>query len=101
VNSTKTSKPTLLGAWCARLCLLGAGVLIGHWHADQPAATAETRSTEQRQAFLSGSERSELVLKDIHKTLETMDARLASIEQAAAKAAGAPARTTGLPVKGK
>jgi hypothetical protein len=94
-----TSSP--VGAWAARLCLVGAGVVIGSWQAAQPTATAETRSTEQRQAFLSGSERSELVLKDIHKTLETMDSRLATIEQAAAKAAGTAGNAAGAPKKGK
>lgn len=95
------TRSSALGVWSARLLLVGAGIVVGHWQADQPVATAETRSTEQRPAFLSGSERSELVLKDIHKTLETMDGRLASIEQAAMKAVPASAKPAGPPAKAK
>jgi hypothetical protein len=63
------------------LALILLGVVIGGWQASQPAAEAQVRKAEERQAFLSGSERCEIILKDIHKTLQTMDQRLATIEQ--------------------
>jgi hypothetical protein len=67
--------------WPARLCLIAFGILIGHWQAAQPSLEAQLRKTEQPQAFLSGSERCEIILKDMHKTLQTMDQRLANLEQ--------------------
>ena len=67
--------------WPARLTLVAFGILIGHWQASQPTATAEVRPAEPKQAFLAGSERCEIVLKDIHKTLQTMDQRLSNLEQ--------------------
>jgi len=67
--------------WLARLCLVALGVGLGQWMAAQPSAEAQLRKTEQPQAFLSGSERCEIILKDIHKTLQTMDQRLSTLEQ--------------------
>ena len=65
------------------LALVAIGIGIGQWMAAQPRLEAQTqlRKTEQPQAFLSGSERCEVILKDMHKTLETMDQRLANLEQ--------------------
>lgn len=74
-------RPQTNSKWPARLCLVALGIVIGQWQASQPAAEAQVRKTEAPQAFLSGSERSEIVLKDIHRTLQTMDQRLANLEQ--------------------
>ena len=60
------------------------GYAAGGWFHIPPAAHAETRPTPQRQAFLSGSERSEKILREMQTTLEKMDGRLANIERAAA-----------------
>jgi len=70
-------------SWPARICFVASGMLIGHWQASQPAAEAQTRKPEAPQAFLSGSERCEIILKDMHKTLQTMDQRLLNLEQSA------------------
>jgi hypothetical protein len=67
--------------WSARLALVALGIVIGQWHASQPGVEAQTRKVEAPQAFLSGSERCEIILKDMHKTLQSMDQRLANLEQ--------------------
>jgi arginine exporter protein ArgO len=66
------------------------GYAAGSW-SDAPA-TAQTRepAREQtrdrrpagREAFLAGGERAELVLREMQKTLEKMEGRLANIETA-------------------
>jgi len=68
--------------WPSRCALVVLGIVIGQWQASQPAVEAQTRKVEAPQAFLSGSERCEVILKDIHKTLQTMDQRLLNLEQA-------------------
>ena len=67
--------------WPARFALIALGIAIGQWQAMQPGVEAQTRKVEAPQAFLSGSERCEIILKDMHKTLLTMDQRLANLEQ--------------------
>ncbi len=63
--------------------LVALGMGLGQWMATQPRVEAQSqlRKTEQPQAFLSGGERCEVILKDIHKTLQTMDQRLSNLEQ--------------------
>jgi len=67
--------------WVARIVLIAAGVVIGQWMSIERGVEAQTRKVEAPQAFLSGSERCEIILKDIHKTLQTMDQRLMTLEQ--------------------
>ena len=71
----------LTSKWPVRIACVALGIAIGHWQASSPTALAQTRKTESPQAFLSGSERCEIILKDIHKTLQTMDQRLSTLEQ--------------------
>jgi hypothetical protein len=68
-------------SWSARIAFVALGIVIGQW-ASQPGVEAQTRKVEAPQAFLSGSERCEIILKDMHKTLQTMDQRLMTLEQA-------------------
>jgi hypothetical protein len=68
--------------WSARVALVALGVVIGQWQSLEPGVEAQTRKVEAPQAFLSGSERCEIILKDMHKTLQTMDQRLMNLEQA-------------------
>jgi hypothetical protein len=67
-------------SWSARIAFVVLGIVIGQW-VSQPGVEAQTRKVEAPQAFLSGSERCEIILKDIHKTLQTMDQRLMTLEQ--------------------
>lgn len=68
--------------------LLPAAVAIGFWlggsHDSTDVVHAEIRKTPPRQAFLSGSERSEQVLREISQTLKIIDGRLARLEKLAA-----------------
>lgn len=59
------------------------GYAAGGWTQAPVSAETEPAGT-RRQAFLAGGERSELVLREMQKTLEKMDARLANIERSAA-----------------
>ena len=70
-------------AWPTRIALVALGVGIGQLLAAQPRVEAQSqlRKPDQPQAFLSGSERCEVILKDMHKTLQTMDQRLSNLEQ--------------------
>lgn len=56
------------------------GYAAGGWNAPSISADTEPAGT-RRQAFLAGGERSEIVLREMQKTLEKMDARLANIER--------------------
>jgi hypothetical protein len=67
-------------SWSSRIALVAIGIVVGQW-VSQPGVEAQTRKVEAPQAFLSGSERCEIILKDIHKTLQTMDQRLMTLEQ--------------------
>lgn len=75
------SKSLGFSKWPVRLACVTLGIVIGHWQSAQHGLEAQVRKTEQPQAFLSGSERCEVILKDMHKTLQTMDQRLANLEQ--------------------
>lgn len=61
--------------------LLAAGYLIGRMDDGGRQAHAELRQTPRRQAFEAGDQQSVTVLRDISKTLKTMDARIARIEK--------------------
>jgi hypothetical protein len=69
------------GAWLATL-LLTAGVAFTAGTMLRPPrdAAADVRATPAPEAFKSGGERSELVLKEVLSTLKTMDGRLKRIE---------------------
>lgn len=85
LNSNSFLKSTL----CAGIVFL-LGYAAGSW--SEAPATAQTReqTREQprdrrppgREAFLAGGERAELVLREMQKTLEKMEGRLANIEAA-------------------
>lgn len=68
--------------WLQAALLVGAGYVWGAMQPSVPTAQADPRTTPPREAFLSGSERSEAVLKEIHRTLQTIDGRVAKIEAA-------------------
>jgi len=59
--------------------LLGATVVTS-----DRAVEAEVRRPAQPKAFLSGSERSELILREMAQTLKSIDTRLARLEALAA-----------------
>jgi hypothetical protein len=64
--------------------LLGAGYVCGLANGGAEMAQAEPRKLPPREAFLSGSERSEVVLQDIKGILERIDGRLQRFEKAQA-----------------
>ena len=64
--------------------LMGLGGLIGQSWSLPEAAHADVRQTERRQAFQSGSERNEAILREISGTLKSIDERLARLEKLAA-----------------
>ena len=66
------------------LVLVAAGIIIGRLTDDPGVLHADVRKGERREAFLSGGERSEQVLREISKTLSTIDERLARFEKASA-----------------
>lgn len=68
---------TLLAALLAGTVAFVAGIA---W-AFQGATPADVRRGPQREAFLSGSERSVPILEDIAATLHQIDTRLARIEK--------------------
>jgi hypothetical protein len=68
------------------LGVLALGIAIGRfvdWPAECRAVNAVDRNDDgtQRKAFLSGGERSALLLKEISGTVKQMDGRLANIEK--------------------
>jgi len=65
------------------LLLLGLGYVAGQSFDVFGTAHADVRKGERRQAFQAGGERSEVVLREISKTLKTIDARIARIEKVA------------------
>jgi hypothetical protein len=65
------------------LAAFAAGVLVR----DLPRAAAEVREEPTPKAFLSGSERSEVVLKEMLATLNKMDGRLKHFEDVLDQAA--------------
>ena len=69
---------------CGALALLLAGFVAGHWHQAAAPVWGEVRATAPRKAFLSGGERAEATLKEIHRTLLKMDTRLENLERTAA-----------------
>lgn len=69
---------------CGAVALLLAGFAAGHWHQAASPVWGEVRATAPREAFLSGGERSEATLKEIHRTLLKMDTRLQNLERTAA-----------------
>jgi hypothetical protein len=78
-----TNKDIRILPWGVASVIFLLGYAIGQWHSQPHLAVADERPVVPRQAFLSGSERSELVLREMQKTLEQMDGRLANIERAA------------------
>jgi hypothetical protein len=78
-----TKKDIRILPWGMAGAVFLLGYAFGQWHSQPRAALADERPVVPRQAFLSGSERSELVLREMQKTIEQMDGRLANIERAA------------------
>ena len=72
------------GRWWLAGAMLLCVAVVSDRYASHSAAHAEVRKPTTRQAFLSGSERSEQVLREISQTLKSIDARLARIEKLAA-----------------
>jgi len=66
------------------LLLTGLGWLIGQSWSFSETAHADVRQTERRQAFQSGAERNEAILREISGTLKSIDERLARLEKLAA-----------------
>lgn len=65
------------------LVLLAAGFILGRMTDEPRLLRADIREGKRREAFLAGSERSESTLKEIAKTLTTIDERLARFEKSA------------------
>ena len=63
-------------------------------HSSPNAALGQVRKTTPREHFKSGGARSEAVLREIHTTLRSIDARLARIERKMPDP-NAPARPAG------
>jgi hypothetical protein len=80
-NFKSTVRPILF------LGLLLLATLVGGWLTNTNSAQAEITKGQTRKAFLSGSERSEQVLREIAQILKTMDGRLARLEKLAARPA--------------
>lgn len=70
--------------WIAAAALLTAGYLCGLASGGRSHAVAEPRMLAPREAFLSGSERSELVLREIKTVLDRIDGRLQRFEKSQA-----------------
>lgn len=80
-----------------RVCLVGliaVGLIIGLTCDNSPADGQETRDQGTRKAFLSGGERSVIVLEEMLTVMKRMDERLERIEKAVAPKpnAGVPPR---------
>lgn len=73
--------------WWWSLAILCVGYVAGSAGGPSAAYTADVRKVPPRQAFQSGGERSETVLREIAATLKQMDERLEHIEKAVAASA--------------
>jgi hypothetical protein len=80
-NFKSTVRPIVL------LTLFLLASMAGGWFANTNSAQAEITKGQPRKAFLSGSERSEQILREIAQILKTMDGRLARLEKIAARPA--------------
>lgn len=74
--------------WLVGCTLLLIGGLLGSWLGDS-LAVADVRKSPPRAAFLSGSERSEQILREMSVTLKRIDERLQRFERMAATPAAA------------
>jgi hypothetical protein len=79
-ESSNTCSRRLPG-WLSATALLTAGYLCGSANIGFRTVDAEPRATAPRQAFLSGSERSEVVLQEMKTILERIDGRLERFEK--------------------
>lgn len=68
--------------WFRWVLLVAIGYCLGQANQIPNEVSAQQRNSNERKAFLSGGERSELVLEKMNKTLERMDQRLGNIEKA-------------------
>lgn len=71
---------------------VAAGFLAGSADRPGPQAVAEVRRTPPREAFQSGGERSEVVLREIAATLTRIESRVERIEKSLTKRAADPHR---------
>jgi len=69
------------------LIVLAIGYMLGTASTVATSTHADIRKTPSRQAFKSGSERSEAVLREIASTVKRMDTRLARIEKSVGRVA--------------
>ncbi len=67
--------------WMQTCGMLALGIVAGALFREPPAAGQETRDAPTRKAFLSGSERSVIVLDEILTVLKRMDGRLERMER--------------------
>jgi len=65
----------------AMFALIAFGFAFGAWFNVYSPVEAEIRKSPPRQAFQSGSERSEVYLKEIAGTLKRIENRLGQIDQ--------------------
>ncbi len=68
--------------WAVGLALAGVVLFALHARPGAPNAQGEIRETPRPQAFQSGGERSETILREIADTLKRIDGRLERFEQA-------------------
>jgi hypothetical protein len=68
------------------LVVLAIGYTLGTMSSLPGSVHADVRKTPPRQAFQSGGERSEVVLREIAGTLKRIDGRLERIEKTVARA---------------
>lgn len=82
-------------------CVLAGVLLVGTlwalWPAAAPFARAEGRNPPPPRAFLSGGERSEIILREIAETLRRIDGRLERLEKAVFEAAEPAGSSAGEP----
>jgi hypothetical protein len=76
-----TAHPARRWAACAPLAALALALLVV-WPRPAPTVGQEIRVSPQRETFLSGGARSEIILREIAETLKRIDARLERFEQA-------------------
>lgn len=83
-------------------CVLAGALLVGtlwaFWPAAAPVAGAEGRNPPPPRAFLSGGERSEIILREIAEILRRIDGRLERLEKAVFEAAEPAGSSAGEPV---